>query len=79
MLLLQGIVLLITGIGIVFVFLTLLVSILNLSAKIVPRFNHILPDEEIKAKPRSPAPASCDDEAIAVAIAIAAARQRDSV
>lgn len=79
MLLLQGLVLLVAGIGIVFAFLILLVALLSVCARIIPRFNHILPDAEPKAaKPRSPVSgrSETDDEAIAVAIAIAAMRER---
>ena len=70
----QGLVLLVAGMGIVYVFLALLVWVMNRSATIVPRFNHILPDEEPKKRAR-PA-ARVDDDAVLVAIAIAAARAR---
>ncbi len=69
----QGVVLLLAGMGIVFAFLALLVCVMTVAAKIVPRFNHILPDEEPKKKPRPAAPAS-DDAAIALAIAVARSR-----
>ncbi len=73
--LLQGLVLLVSGMGIVYLFLALLVWVMNRSAKIVPRFNHILPDEEPKKKPRKSAAApAADDAAIAVALAAVAAR-----
>ena len=69
----QGVVLLLAGMGIVFSFLALLVCVMNVAAKIVPRFNHILPEEEPKKKSRPAAPAS-DDAAIALAIAVARSR-----
>ena len=69
----QGLVLLIAGMGIVFLFLTLLVFVTNGAAKIIPKFNHILPDEAPKKKP-APAAAASDDAAIALAIAVARAR-----
>ena len=78
--LMQGLVLLVVGVGIVFLFLSLLVCILSLSAKIIPRFDHILPDEQPRTKvqkakisERAPSP----EEEVAVAIAIAVAHQRD--
>lgn len=70
----QGVVLLISGMGIVYFFLAVLVAVTTLSAKIIPRFNHILPDEAPKKKPAPKAVASNDDEAIALAIAVARAR-----
>ena len=78
---LQGIVLLIAGVSIVFLFLSLLVAVLSLSAKIIPRFNHILPDEEPRVKTRKtqhlgPKHGTSPDEEIAVAIAAAVAHQR---
>jgi len=78
--LMQGLVLLVAGMGIVFLFLSLLVWVMNRSAQIVPRFNHILPDDEPKKKTR-PAlahahAASLDDVQIAVALAAVAARAR---
>ncbi|MBQ7721393.1 MAG: OadG family protein [Kiritimatiellae bacterium] len=69
----QGVVLLISGMGIVYFFLAVLVAVTTLSAKIIPRFNHILPDEAPKKKP-APKAASNDDEAIAIAIAVARSR-----
>ena len=69
----QGLVLLIAGMGIVFLFLTLLVFVTNGASKIIPKFNHILPDEAPKKKP-APAAAASDDAAIALAIAVARAR-----
>jgi oxaloacetate decarboxylase gamma subunit len=72
--LLQGLVLLVAGMGIVYLFLTLLVWVMNRSAAIVPRFNHILPDDEPKKRARPAARA--DDDAVLIAVAIAAARAR---
>jgi oxaloacetate decarboxylase gamma subunit len=72
--LLQGLVLLVAGMGIVYVFLALLVWVVNRAAAIVPRFNHILPDDEPKKRARPAARA--DDDAVLIAVAIAAARAR---
>jgi len=73
--LLQGLVLLVAGMGIVFLFLMLLVFVMNHSSKLVVRFNHILPDDEPKKKPRVVA-AKADDTAIAISIAVAMAQSR---
>lgn len=55
--LMQGLVLLVAGMGIVYLFLALMVWVMNRFAGIIPRFNHILPDEEPKKKSRAPRPA----------------------
>ena len=68
----QGLVLLAAGMGIVYLFLAVLVVTMSVMAKIIPRFNYILPDEEPKKKP-APAAAS-DDSAVALAIAVALSR-----
>lgn len=75
--LLQGLVLLVSGMGIVFMFLTLLVWVMNRSSRIVPKFNHILPDEEPKkkARPAAKKAAGHDDDAV-IALVIAAAKAR---
>ncbi len=76
--LMQGLVLLVAGMGIVYLFLSLLVWVMTRSAAIIPRFNHILPDEEPKKRSRPANPAARhahhDDTAIAVALAAIAAR-----
>ena len=76
--LLQGLILMVVGVGTVSGFLGLLVVILTLSSKIIPRFNHILPDEQakVKAQKAQKRDASPDAE-IAVAIAAAMLRQRE--
>lgn len=70
----QGLVLLAAGTGIVYVFLALLVWVMNRSTTIVSRFNHILPDEEPKKRTRPVARA--DDDTVLIAIAVAAAQAR---
>jgi len=74
--LLQGLVLLVSGMGIVYLFLSLLVWVMNRSAQIVPRFNHILPDEEPKKKGRSAAATAKAGDEVLIAVAIAAATAR---
>ena len=70
----QGLVLMVAGMGIVYVFLALLVWVMNRAADLVPRFNHILPDPAPKKK-SAPAKTSGHDDAT-VAIAIAAVKNR---
>ncbi len=70
----QGVVLLVAGMGIVFIFLAILVLVTTGASKVIPRFNHILPDEAPKKKP-APAPKATDDD-LAIALAIAVARSR---
>ena len=70
----QGVVLLVSGMGIVFIFLAILVLVTTGAAKVIPKFNHILPDEAPKKKPAPAAKPTDDDLAIALAIAVARAR-----
>ena len=70
----QGLVLLVSGMGIVFIFLAILVLVTTGAAKVIPKFNYILPDEAPKKKPAPAAKSTDDDLAIALAIAVARAR-----
>lgn len=76
----QGLVLLVAGMGIVYLFLALLVWVMNRAAQIIPRFNHILPDDEPRKKARPSRAqehhAAHDDAQVAVAVAAAAAHSR---
>lgn len=82
--LMQGIVLLVAGMGMVVSFLSLLVLIMWASSKIIPRFNHILPDEAPRTRaprakvPKQHAPHGADgsDAEVAVALAAVMAHQR---
>ena len=64
----QGLVLMLAGMGIVFIFLALLIITTNVSMKGIARFDHILPQDAPKKKP---APKSDNDDNIALAIAVA--------
>lgn len=81
--LVQGLVLMVAGVSIVFLFLSLLIVVMTLSSKVVTRFNYILPDEEprVKAKKVRKELALTQDasheEEVAAAIAAAVARQRN--
>jgi sodium pump decarboxylase gamma subunit len=79
---LQGLVILVVGLSMVFSFLLLLVLVLNLSGKVIPRFNHWLPDAhpKTKGKKHGPYQASASKqeggEGVAIAIAAAVAQQQ---
>jgi oxaloacetate decarboxylase gamma subunit len=68
----QGLVLMVAGMGIVYVFLCILIVVTKYASAFVARFAHILPEDA----PKKPAPkaAASDDSAIALAIAVARAR-----
>lgn len=73
---LQGLVLFAVGFTSVTLFLCLLYLVVSLSAKIVPRFSYLLPDDPPKGNPQEKKPViSSRDERIAVAIAVAMARK----
>ena len=65
----QGIVLMIAGMGIVYVFLTLLIYVTKGTMGFVAKFDSLLPQEAPKKKPA--AKAANDDENVALAIAVA--------
>lgn len=71
----QGLVLMVAGMAIVFVFLYVLVLVVRLTAIVVPRFNHLLPDAAPKAFARPAAAAPADEAPIAAAIAAATRRR----
>ncbi|NLF86229.1 MAG: oxaloacetate decarboxylase subunit gamma [Lentisphaerae bacterium] len=72
----QGLVLLAAGMAIVFAFLYVLVLVVRLTARIVPRFNHILPDATPKVPTRPAAAAAIVTDHSVVAAVIAAAARR---
>jgi sodium pump decarboxylase gamma subunit len=65
----QGFVLMLAGMGIVYLFLITLIVTTKLSSSFVAKFDHILPQDTPK-KTAKPAAAN-DDENIALAIAVA--------
>jgi sodium pump decarboxylase gamma subunit len=73
---LQGLTLLVAGMTIVYLFLWLLVIVMNRATLLVTKFNYILPDEEPRKKPRPPVAPKTDDTIVAVAIAGALAQSR---
>ena len=65
----QGLVLMVAGMGIVYLFLTVLIFVAKYSSAFVARFDSILPQDAPKKAPK-PA-AATDDADIALAIAVA--------
>ena len=66
----QGLVLMIAGMGIVYVFLTVLIIVTKSSMSVISRFDSLLPQEAPKKAPKAAA-AGNDDANIALAIAVA--------
>ena len=65
----QGLVLMVAGMGIVYLFLIVLIVTTRFSSAFVARFDSILPQDAPK---KAPKPAASDDDAnIALAIAVA--------
>lgn len=71
--LIQGLILMLVGMSTVFVFLLLLISVMNVSSKFVPKLAFMLPDPEPPAPKRNSAKAN---DGAATAVAIAAAMRR---
>lgn len=65
----QGLVLLVTGMGIVYLFLGVLILVTNVACKALAPYDSIFPKDAPKKTPAKVA--SNDDENIAVAIAVA--------
>jgi len=68
----QGVVMMIAGMGIVYVFLSVLILVTKVSMKGLSKFDSILPQDAPKKKPAAKA-AGSDDADIALAIAVAMA------
>ena len=66
----QGVVLMIAGMGIVYIFLSVLIVVTKVSMKGIANFDSILPQEAPKKKPTAKA-AGDDDANVALAIAVA--------
>ena len=66
----QGVVLMLAGMGIVYLFLCILIVVTLVTMKFVGRFDSILPQDAPKKKPAAKA-AGSDDENVALAIAVA--------
>ena len=66
----QGLVLMIAGMGIVYIFLSVLILVTKVSMKGIANFDSLLPQEAPKKKPAAKA-AGDDDANVALAIAVA--------
>ena len=75
MLMVQGLLILTAGMGLVIVFLLVMILVMDASAVIVPKFNYLLPDPVVR-KAATPSVVAAGSADVAVAIAAAAARQR---
>ena len=73
---LQGFILMLTGMGAVYLFLIILIYVMKGAALVVPRIAFLLPDPE-PAKPKAPAPQKDAGAEIALAIAAAVRRSRN--
>lgn len=67
----QGLVLMVAGMGIVYLFLTVLIIVAKYSSAFVARFDSIIPQEAPKKAAKPAAAAGGDDANIALAIAVA--------
>lgn len=80
-LLLDGLLLMVLGMGAVFAFLGVMVCVMVLSARIVSGFSHLLPERKLPAKPARKAPpasaAPTGDGVLLAVIAAAVRRYRD--
>jgi len=66
----QGAVLMIAGMGIVYIFLSVLIVVTKVSMKGIANFDSILPQEAPKKKPAAKAAADDADVALAIAVAL---------
>lgn len=73
--LVQGLILMAAGMGAVYVFLLILIAVMNVAAKVVPKLGFMLPDPA-PAAPPAPARTAGDDAEVAVAIAAAMRKRR---
>ncbi len=70
----QGFILMLTGMGAVYLFLTILIFVMKGAAKVVPKLAFMLPAPE-PAQPKPAAPKTDDGASIALAIAAALKRR----
>ncbi len=70
----EGLGLMVTGMGVVFAFLTLLVMTMLASAKFFDRFSDYFQEETPEQKPRTGGPQQSEDVLAEIAVAIAAAK-----
>lgn len=71
----DGVVIMLIGMGVVFLFLTIMVFVMDWTSKLILKLNEIFPEEIEEEKP-SKNPKRTDDNEVALAIAIACAQRR---
>ena len=74
--LLEGVNLMAVGMTTVFSFLTLLVIVLEISARVFQSFGHRWPDPTATHSPTSPMPGTNGDVEVAIALAVVEAHRR---
>jgi len=65
----DGVFVMVIGMGTVFVFLTVMILIMNLNGKVLQYVNKFFPEEVVEEKKTAKRTAKSDDEEIALAIA----------
>lgn len=71
----DGVVIMLIGMGVVFIFLTIMVFVMDWTSKLILKLNEIFPEEIEEEKP-SKKTKRIDDSEVALAIAIACAQRR---
>ena len=71
----DGVVIMLIGMGVVFLFLTIMVFVMDWTSKLILKLNEIFPEEIEEEKP-SKKQKRTDDSEVALAIAIACAPRR---
>ena len=71
----DGVVIMLIGMGVVFLFLTIMVFVMDWTSKLILKLNEIFPEEIEDEKP-SKKQKRTDDSEVALAIAIACAQRR---
>ena len=71
----DGVVIMLIGMGVVFLFLTIMVFVMDWTSKLILKLNEIFPEENEEEKP-SKKQKRTDDSEVALAIAIACAQRR---
>lgn len=74
----DGLVLLVLGMGMVFVFLALMVGMMTVSAKFIAKYAHLFPEEPVPApKKRTPKSTTADDTDLIAVLSAAIHRYRN--
>lgn len=71
----DGLLIMVLGMGFVFIFLTIMVFVMDWSSKLIVKLNEIFPEEVVEEK-HTKKSAAKDDTEIALAIAVAYAKSK---